>query len=200
MKFSISATYVVLSFFYAYVNVAAYALPSNSATGVSSNDTATTASTNQTADVGSPTTLISSAEQLSRRSAISITFSNGAPLSAKEISENQQAARDKVQNYILAAKDILHSSGSVINWANQPPSKVKPEADKIKFEFTGPAICTGGTPAPSSGRMQIERRDADSGFRRDRMWKRAGSKGCSGFVKGETGEIQDSGNKVIYPV
>ncbi|KAJ4494112.1 hypothetical protein C8J55DRAFT_546512 [Lentinula edodes] len=126
-------------------------------------------------------------------------FIIGAELSLTELSKTQQEARDKVRQFITAAEGKLHTSGWVINWLNNPPKKVKPQADtdhwQIKFGFTGPAVCTGGEPSTTSGRMTIDRRD--------RPWTRRASEsanGCSGFVQGEKLEIRDNQNKILYPV
>ncbi|KAJ3933982.1 MAG: hypothetical protein NXY57DRAFT_1114299 [Lentinula lateritia] len=197
MKFSISTTYVVLSLLSAYVNANPVQSLSNIAIGVPRDQTTESGST--TPD---PT--------LVRRSAISVSFEKGAKLSPTELSKTQEEARDKVQQLIIAAEGKLHTSGWVINWLNNPPKKVKPDTDQIKFSFTGPAVCTGGEPSTTSGRMSIDRRDTDvdesSGYwrtGRDRTWTRRASKsanGCSGFVQGEKLEIRDNQNKILYPV
>ncbi|GAW01766.1 hypothetical protein LENED_003377 [Lentinula edodes] len=158
----------------------------------------------QTAESGSTTP----DPTLFRRSAISVSFEKGAKLSPTELSKTQQEARDKVQQFIVAAEGKLHSSGWVINWLNNPPKKVKPDTDQIKFVFTGPSVCTGGEPSTTTGRMPIDRRDTEesSGYRRagrDRTWTRRASKsanGCSGFVQGGKLEIRDNQNKILYPV
>ncbi|KAJ3814141.1 hypothetical protein F5876DRAFT_62572 [Lentinula aff. lateritia] len=130
MKFSISTTYAVLSLLFAYVNANPVQLLSNIAIGVPRDQTAESRST--TPD---PTHF--------RRSAISVSFEKGAELSPTELSKTQEEARDKVQQFIIAAEGKLHTSGWVINWLNNPPKKVKPNTDQIKFGFTGPAVCTG---------------------------------------------------------
>ncbi|KAJ3887076.1 hypothetical protein GG344DRAFT_81077 [Lentinula edodes] len=196
MKFSISTTYVVLSLLSAYVNANPARLLSNIVIGVPRDQTAESGST--TPD--DPT--------LFRRSAISVSFEKGAKLSPTELSNTQQEARDKVQQFIVASEGKLHTSGWVINWLNNPPKKVKPDTDQIKFVFTGPSVCTGGEPSTTTGRMPIDRRDTEesSGYRRagrDRTWTRRASKsanGCSGFVQGGKLEIRDNQNKILYPV
>ncbi|KAJ3981056.1 hypothetical protein F5890DRAFT_596071 [Lentinula detonsa] len=200
MKFSFSVTYIFLGFLLACVN-ATYSsqLQNRSTPGMSINQTAgfQSATNESSPDL--------SGQHLSRRSAISVSFSQGKKLSSKEISARQQEAQDKVQKFLVAAGSKLHTTGWVINWENTPSPKVKPTKDKIIFSFTGPASCT--SEAPSSERMTIDRRRNTGrvAYRRSRRdyqsWKRGvQAKGCSGFVQGETGELRDNQHKVIYPV